>query len=199
MLDPLKTIHYPLDDPFPEEEDFDQTAQHKAARVRSKQDLEQQRVSCPLWPCVSKLVFDYQALDLDREHIRLFRVEVDASGGAFGQIERFPLETAPPYRALSYTWGAKLPVHKISINKQRHSVQPNLYNFLRMFAARHAGEYVWMDQVCIDQRRVQERNHQVKLMSLIYSRASEVIVWLAPPDQVCLEECSVQHFEVERS
>jgi Heterokaryon incompatibility protein (HET) len=37
---------------------------------------------------------------------------------------------------------------------------------------------VWIDQVCIDQTNVVERNDQVALMSTIYSRAESVLVYL---------------------
>lgn len=38
--------------------------------------------------------------------------------------------------------------------------------------------YIWIDQVCIDQSNMDERNHQVRLMSIIYERAAFVVVWL---------------------
>ncbi|KAF2435386.1 hypothetical protein EJ08DRAFT_729880 [Tothia fuscella] len=38
--------------------------------------------------------------------------------------------------------------------------------------------YFWIDAICIDQSNVLERNHQVKLMSLIYSHATSVLSWL---------------------
>lgn len=39
-------------------------------------------------------------------------------------------------------------------------------------------EYLWVDQLCIDQANVFERNHQVGLMSKIFGQAAQVIVWL---------------------
>lgn len=38
--------------------------------------------------------------------------------------------------------------------------------------------YYWADALCIDQSNTLERNHQVQLMSSIYSRAGHVRVWL---------------------
>jgi len=37
---------------------------------------------------------------------------------------------------------------------------------------------IWVDQICIDQSSTQERNHQVRLMSKVYTQASEVLIWL---------------------
>jgi ankyrin repeat protein len=38
--------------------------------------------------------------------------------------------------------------------------------------------WLWIDQICIDQKTVKERNWQVSLMSKIYARASKVLIWL---------------------
>jgi hypothetical protein len=37
---------------------------------------------------------------------------------------------------------------------------------------------IWIDYVCINQANINERNHQVSLMSAIYSNAKTVVVWL---------------------
>jgi hypothetical protein len=39
-------------------------------------------------------------------------------------------------------------------------------------------EYFWIDAICINQTRISERNHQVRLMSDIYKSATFVLVWL---------------------
>jgi hypothetical protein len=39
-------------------------------------------------------------------------------------------------------------------------------------------EYIWIDQICINQNSSSERNHQVRLMSHIYTRAHHVLAWL---------------------
>jgi len=41
-------------------------------------------------------------------------------------------------------------------------------------------EWFWIDQICIDQSTTNERNHQVRLMSRIFSQAYQVLVWLGP-------------------
>jgi tetratricopeptide (TPR) repeat protein len=37
---------------------------------------------------------------------------------------------------------------------------------------------VWADAICINQEDTEEKSEQVKLMALIYSRASQVVIWL---------------------
>lgn len=41
---------------------------------------------------------------------------------------------------------------------------------------------LWIDAICIDQNNVDERNHQVRMMSDIYQGATEVLVWLGQGD-----------------
>jgi hypothetical protein len=37
---------------------------------------------------------------------------------------------------------------------------------------------IWADSICINQTDLLERNHQVRLMGLIYERAHTVFIWL---------------------
>lgn len=39
---------------------------------------------------------------------------------------------------------------------------------------------IWIDAICINQDDIKKRNHQVRIMKKIYSKATEVIVWLGP-------------------
>jgi hypothetical protein len=54
-------------------------------------------------------------------------------------------------------------------------------------------KYFWIDALCIDQSNVLERNHQVNLMSRIYSKAAFVISWLAPPAVQVAVDRTVTH------
>jgi hypothetical protein len=39
-------------------------------------------------------------------------------------------------------------------------------------------QYLWRDQISIDQSDLEERSHQVGLMSRIYGTANHTIIWL---------------------
>jgi hypothetical protein len=39
---------------------------------------------------------------------------------------------------------------------------------------------IWADAICMNQDDPLERNHQIKLMTRIYSKAKRVLVWLGP-------------------
>ncbi|KAF2966662.1 hypothetical protein GQX73_g6923 [Xylaria multiplex] len=43
---------------------------------------------------------------------------------------------------------------------------------------------MWIDAICIDQSNIDERNIQVTRIADIFSQASQVIVWLDPPDEM---------------
>ncbi len=61
-----------------------------------------------------------------------------------------------------------------------------LYVFLEMFRTEgYEDQYIWIDQICIDQENVSERNHQVGLMAMIYSHCNIVFVWLSDQDEAC--------------
>jgi hypothetical protein len=93
--------------------------------------------------------------------------------------------------------GPTTPKAPISVNEKALPTCTNLWQFLYSYYKKtHAesqplpstpqdmcfseGQYLWIDQLCIDQTNTSERNHQVQMMSNIYRRAYHVIVWLGP-------------------
>jgi hypothetical protein len=130
----------------------------------------------------------YNALDISKKKIRLvsiFRGEsyhwAPIEGDSFGcAISMFEIDQAPPYVALSYTWGSLTDTRIILINGKQFAVRENLYDFLETFSQnkRERHRYLWIDQICIDQVNTQERNHQVGMMADIYRNSRYVIAWL---------------------
>ena len=121
---------------------------------------------------------------LEGRQIRLLRVwsEQEDDNVVEASMDVVDLAFNPCYRALSYTWGSPRVGYNPSIivNGQLIGVRTNLFQFLKIYRHRHAGEYIWIDQICIDQKSTLERNHQVQLMKSIYRNACEVFVWLGP-------------------
>jgi hypothetical protein len=147
----------------------------------------------------SKGMFVHEPVDRSLQEIRLICVMPEADGPIECKFKHINLQSnpTPEYRALSYTWGAPNPVQEIIVNNQSLLVRQNLYDFLKAFRARlyrfrdyndHEKEiqWLWIDQICIDQSVVEERNHQVEMMSDIYRRACYVYVWLGRSDD-CIE------------
>lgn len=144
--------------------------------------------------------------------IRLLQLEPQYDEiGAVSQIacklSTYDIETAPPYKALSYTWGAAYdddfhvvttdlvamnplpkeirPVYNASLicNGTAVEITQNLFDALTHLRDIQQIDLIWIDALCINQQNVEERSAQVSLMSEIYSSASEVVVWLGPPQE----------------
>ncbi|CAN9172237.1 unnamed protein product [Alternaria alternata] len=147
----------------------------------------------------SEVIFVHESVNRLLREIRLICIVPEADGPIKCKLKRVNLQSnkTPEYRALSYTWGTPDPVQKITVNDQSFLVRQNLYDFLKAFRARlhqfqdcsnyeNETQWLWIDQICIDQSVVEERNHQVEMMSDIYRRASYVYVWLGKSDS-CIE------------
>lgn len=95
---------------------------------------------------------------------------------------------APMYTAISYTWGAEGAQRAIRIKDKSTAdemphrsellIRENLAQLLENLQDPKHVRRVWIDALCIDQRSVSERNHQVKMMGRIYTQANYVVAWL---------------------
>ena len=123
----------------------------------------------------------HKPLDIARLQIRLlsFRRDSSADNKIHSNIETFDLGAAPKYVALSYVWGSQGPKAKILVNHQDFLVGQNLLDFLETFRASVENEhFLWIDQLCIDQDDTLEKNHQVKMMTQIYTGCHFALIWL---------------------
>jgi hypothetical protein len=120
--------------------------------------------------------------------IRLLRINPKAESDTFWDPPRcelltVDLETAPDYVALSYTWGdLQGDKQAVYINGETCEATENLYSFLCYFRVdsenQNGHTYLWIDQLCINQKDVEERSRTVRFMADIYSRATFVVSWL---------------------
>lgn len=65
------------------------------------------------------------------------------------------------YDALSYTWGDGAQEKSLSCNGKRLKVTETLLEALKHFRHTDRDRVLWIDQICICQDRVLERNQQV--------------------------------------
>ncbi|KIW08089.1 hypothetical protein, variant 2 [Verruconis gallopava] len=132
--------------------------------------------------------FEFPELSSEGSYIRLIKPLPVNQGGENSHEIRFEmivadLDMRPVYKAVSYTWGPPTPVGHVTINNQRIQIRENLFILLRMLSTTHKSEAecpLWIDQICIDQSNVLERNHQVAQMARVYEQATQVLVWLGP-------------------
>ena len=88
----------------------------------------------------------------------------------------------PAYDALSYVWGPASDRADIQCNGKTISITQSLAEALFHLRSDTDEQTFWIDQLCINQEDLAERNQQVTLMGNIYSLARKVIVWLGPSD-----------------
>ena len=94
----------------------------------------------------------------------------------------FTLDEIPEYEALSYIWGDPGEHgHEIFVDQSPFVVRPNLGNAMKRMRDESQGRWIWIDAICINMDDLAERNAQISLMRTIFSKASQVIVWLGEP------------------
>jgi hypothetical protein len=126
--------------------------------------------------------YQYTPLDPKPNSIRLLRLfhAPDPSYPIRCSLFNTTLSSAPPYIALSYSWGDKSGSQPIIVYSKTLSVTPNLKHALKRLRPK-SGEpelVLWVDAICINQEDIPERNIQTANMRAIYQHASSVTVWL---------------------
>jgi hypothetical protein len=121
--------------------------------------------------------FVHDHLPDSKTHIRLLQV----LQGNFEQhvictLSIWPLDSAPPYNAISYTWGDPSSTVDITVDGRNMVVRQNCEYVLQQAFTKKNKEiqHLWVDAICIDQSEIQERGHQVALMGKLYKRAAHV-------------------------
>ena len=123
--------------------------------------------------CAGKF-YKHQPLNVKKHQIRLLKLRNPSEHTTDYHLITFDFERAPSYVALSYTW-EEPPTRSVSIDGKKFEIRMNLLNFLGTY---ETDEYLWIDQICIDQSNPEEQSHQVRMMWKIYSRCNFVLVWL---------------------
>jgi hypothetical protein len=125
--------------------------------------------------------FRYPVLKSQKTGIRLVKLQPGVGNKAISidLVESFVTGTGrTPYDALSYTWGGGTRDKNIFCNGKRLPVTRTLWEALNRFRSPNEEVTLWIDQICICQGRVKERNAQVEMMGDIFKSARKVTVWL---------------------
>lgn len=79
------------------------------------------------------------------------------------EISPWPVESCPPYIAISYTWGNPALLTFITINGRQMQVRHNCEYVLRQAWSYSGGDrlYIWVDAICIDQKNIEEKSDQI--------------------------------------
>jgi hypothetical protein len=114
--------------------------------------------------------------------IRLFRLEPAQPGSDYisGTLDIYDLRQWPTYECLSYAWGTADKNASIFIENCQLKITESLLLALASLRLPHASRKLWIDQICIHQNSIGERNHQIRLMGRIYQQAERDLLWLGP-------------------
>jgi hypothetical protein len=84
------------------------------------------------------------------------------------------------FSALSYCWGDANDKVTIVCNQGLLHITRSLYVALEALRDRASRRplYVWADGICINQQEEREQETQIPLMTELYNRAAQVVVWL---------------------
>ncbi|KAK0627192.1 heterokaryon incompatibility protein-domain-containing protein [Immersiella caudata] len=126
----------------------------------------------------SKKMFQYQ--ELRPGEFRLLRVHSKKMSTISCEMFHAPLANAPPYIAISYTWGDPRVTRLIKVDAVELAVTTSLYGALDALRSPREDVTLWADALCINQQDLEERSSQVKEMARIYANAASVGVWLGP-------------------
>ncbi|KAF2217050.1 hypothetical protein CERZMDRAFT_32569, partial [Cercospora zeae-maydis SCOH1-5] len=139
----------------------------------------------------------YAPLDASSRQIRVAKVLPNQDPSALVQCELEVLvldaATDSTFEALSYCWGDPRITANIELNGAIAAVTVNLEAALRQFRTDAGGRvvFIWIDAICINQQDVEERNSQVALMQEIYTKATNVRLWLGIADRESEKVCQV--------
>lgn len=127
-------------------------------------------------------------------------------------LEEANLKEDPKYEALSYTWGDTtyydgftyqwdsgpprtypIDIHGSGLLQ----ITTNLSEFLQHLAQSAPNgtstRRIWADQICINQKDIEERNSQVAMMKKIYQSAWRTLIWLGKQDTDTLTVLNLLH------
>ncbi|KAK3345014.1 heterokaryon incompatibility protein-domain-containing protein [Neurospora tetraspora] len=131
--------------------------------------------------------YQYPPLE-NATHFRILYIDPseDYEKQLSGSLVHADLSDEPVFDALSYYWGAPDLSRRILIDGCELAITVNLDLALKRMRRRQ--EYcphlrtgpipIWADGICVNQKNIPERNHQVRLMSQIYSNCRECLIHL---------------------
>lgn len=94
------------------------------------------------------------------------------------------LSDNPAYEAISYAWATQDGDASLSqtvyCRGRTIAVTKPCEAALKSLRRQGRNRYLWVDAISIDQGNIRERNFQVTFMGMIYSNASQVLIYLGP-------------------
>lgn len=140
----------------------------------------------------------YAPLDAAKREIRVLQVSRvspvdsnrppgDGSNAAFkANLLHVSLDDDPAYIAISYAWGDRSPVGRFQSDQEgaaEFEYNRAVFEILDAVVPEGSTLYLWIDALCVNQRDDVERGIQVALMSEVFGKARQVVVFLGEADE----------------
>jgi len=171
--------------------------QHQTATLRSGHGLQDSRSTTALrrWSAsacmptpATTTTYVYQSPKDPSSTIRLFTfvdqrrqsgsTEATSSGLPTLSLRTFSLNDAPPYTALSYTWGSNVAQTPVSVEDRCLYIQASCSYALGQLYSSGLCSWYWIDALCINQDDPLEKAEQVQMMAAIFCNAKQVAMSL---------------------
>jgi hypothetical protein len=123
--------------------------------------------------------YHYQKLAGPR-HLRLLKLLENSHNGQVYNLIETLLDAAPAYEAISSVWGDQRKCETLRIQSSCLGIDitSSLKDALSQLRPYSKTRHLWIDQTCIDQTNIDERNQQVGIMGEIYRKSQRVLIWL---------------------
>jgi hypothetical protein len=99
------------------------------------------------------------------------------------RLREVRFNAVPVYSAISYTWDDQIPTVWIVCNDRFLAITKNCADIIHCCRRTDSIVTIWVDQICIDQSSITDKNHYVSRMDDIYEKAAEVLVWIPDLDE----------------
>lgn len=93
------------------------------------------------------------------------------------------IEEVGSFRALSYEWGTKTQSKLIFTESGVLRVWDALHNTIIALREEKSAAVFWIDAICINQEDDQEKIHQIRMLPMIFQRASRTVAFIASDRQ----------------
>ncbi|KAK5652337.1 hypothetical protein OQA88_10529 [Cercophora sp. LCS_1] len=157
----------------------------EAERRLREEELERLIREKSMKPSVLAEFYQYQRIN-EPNRSRLLVLNPGNPGDKLsGQLVSLNVGAKTEYTALSYVWGETRLTELIMINGKRLAITESLSTAMKQLRP-PTGQpplRIWIDQICINQKDLVERNQQVRMMHAIFKGSAKVLVWLGPDSE----------------
>ncbi|KAH8747572.1 heterokaryon incompatibility protein-domain-containing protein [Hyaloscypha finlandica] len=130
------------------------------------------------------VAYRYRNLHPGSKSIRVLELDPEVPTEVISiQLHTIHLPTLFEYNAISYVWGDSRQKIPITCEEEPMHVTTNLRDALIRIRIHQEPAMLWADALCIDQKNLQERSHQVSLMTEIYQGAKVVWIYLGSDEE----------------